>query len=1159
MPTLVSTGQFTIVDVNDGPISNLTPPSELTSVATTPMGGWTTYSGTLSNSSIVNDQVGPNGEYPRILRISGDGTIVGWYHGYKYWFKVDITKAYVTYCWIRKRTANSANLYLGWTNGANYIDNLAGGNDTNPYFISAQNPTTADKWYLCVGVIWPSGYGSGDTGLAGMYDPYTGVRVHDGNEWRHNTAATQQYFRFGYYNNVTAQAATDGFDFIPVGTYCMDGTHPTKEAIMNTVSAAMTAGLSKETYVFPANNDGSVSSYVGSGTQIRVYQGAAELTYDGVGTAKGTWRIASTTPTNITVGSIADSGTFATVADHSAVAAGTDTSTIVYNIAGKTLTGADFTLVNTQTFAKAKAGTNGTRTAVLEMYQWATSAPSSFPSGTSTYTWSTGTFTAPATANSWTLTPGTPSAGQTLYVVRQVYSDSLTASTSSVTWAATSSLPSGAAGTNGTNGTNGQRVGVLEVYQWSATSPTTYPSGTSTYTWATGAFTAPTTPNGWTLLPGAAVSGQTLWGISVSVSDNLTSSTSSATWNSTTPYVVGYAGASFTGNLRTLGSFTTLYGNSSYKSGGTHGVVEGGIVGPRFTGAAYISSSSPNATLGGGWQNFIALDNDDTTFALASQQYSATFVSSGATTGTLQLLKDGSVLSSISITGASASWRLLLTYDGVKVTVYYGTFSASTYSGVSSGMSFYPKVLDFFNNTSSSPTVDIMYGSWSDNSWASVGGVDRPENNATVSDNRIRNADMSNTTTDTWWGTLTRTTGVAANNDPAFFARTTTGAGQGGYINNGVNAPCVAGERMYCNALIRAQTVASNNAIRFNPFFWKADGSFLSQIIAEVPATSTSFTVVKSVFEVPAGAATFTLLIAVLNNTGTYTDIAMPRIGYTEFSADVTSTAQVTCELLSDKTVAADYTGAITSTNLSALLWAPVVVKGGASVKIADGTTYAISNVYGVTGGTGFVLDNTTSSTTKGNITIAAGSTLSDVSGGDLVITVGGVAQPKIAFRLTKDKSAPPTGGGGGAPNVVSWSDGDMISITGTSYQSIVTPVKTLAIASTSETISVLLDLSFDLSGTTAGSATETVKVQYAVASSGSWNDFPAGSVTSTSSTSGYYAGGYDWIEGNPGGIFTTHTKSGLSAGSYDIRVIGLTSTTTRYMTPRGTIYGSVA
>lgn len=188
-------------------------------------------------------------------------------------------------------------------------------------------------------------------------------------------------------------------------------------------------------------------------------------------------------------------------------------------------------------------GANGTRTAVLEMYQWASSAPTLFPSGTSTYTWAAGTFTAPATANGWTLTPGTPAAGQRLYVVRQLFSDSLTTATSAVTWAATSSAPTGAAGTDGSNGANGQRVGILEVYQWAASAPTTFPSGTSTYTWTTGAFTAPSTPNGWSLLPGAPVPGQTLWGISVVVSNAQTSATSTATWNSTTPYPVGAAGS----------------------------------------------------------------------------------------------------------------------------------------------------------------------------------------------------------------------------------------------------------------------------------------------------------------------------------------------------------------------------------------------------------------------------------------------------------------------------------------------------------------------------------------------------------------------------------------------------------------------------------------
>ncbi len=216
-------------------------------------------------------------------------------------------------------------------------------------------------------------------------------------------------------------------------------------------------------------------------------------------------------------------------------------------------------------------GSNGTRTAILEMYQWAASTPSAWPSGSSTYTWATGTFTAPGTPGLWTLTPGAPNAGQTLYVVRQVFSDSLLTATSSVTWTATSSYPSGAAGSNGSNG---QRIGVLEVYQWSTATPTTFPAGTSTYTWATGTFTAPSSPNSWLLNPGTPTAGQKLWGISVAVSDTLTTATSTANWNSTTPYVIGTAGVDGSTGPSGISGLTVVAPNLSHSlPAGSDGVV----------------------------------------------------------------------------------------------------------------------------------------------------------------------------------------------------------------------------------------------------------------------------------------------------------------------------------------------------------------------------------------------------------------------------------------------------------------------------------------------------------------------------------------------------------------------------------------------------------
>lgn len=185
------------------------------------------------------------------------------------------------------------------------------------------------------------------------------------------------------------------------------------------------------------------------------------------------------------------------------------------------------------------AGLNGTRTAVLEMYRWASSVPVTFPAGTSTYTWATGQFTAPATLNSWAITPGAGTAGQTLYVCRQIYADTLTTATTVVTWSTSTAVPDGAAGADGVNGT---RTAFLEVYQWAAATPTGFPSGTSTYTWATGAFTAPGTPNGWSVTPGAAVAGQTLWGCSQRFADTGTSATSVVTWSTSTAYAVGAAG-----------------------------------------------------------------------------------------------------------------------------------------------------------------------------------------------------------------------------------------------------------------------------------------------------------------------------------------------------------------------------------------------------------------------------------------------------------------------------------------------------------------------------------------------------------------------------------------------------------------------------------------
>lgn len=117
----------------------------------------------------------------------------------------------------------------------------------------------------------------------------------------------------------------------------------------------LTAILSNEAHTFTANNAGTVSSYAGSGTTIRLFEGGTELTYDASGTTNGTWKVVAAA-TGITAGAITDGGLHAIVADHSAMSG--DTASISYTITGKRLTGGAISIVAMQTFSKAKMGTD---------------------------------------------------------------------------------------------------------------------------------------------------------------------------------------------------------------------------------------------------------------------------------------------------------------------------------------------------------------------------------------------------------------------------------------------------------------------------------------------------------------------------------------------------------------------------------------------------------------------------------------------------------------------------------------------------------------------------------------------------------------------------------------------------------------------------------
>jgi hypothetical protein len=320
-------------------------------------------------------------------------------------------------------------------------------------------------------------------------------------------------------------------------------------------SNALTALLSNESHTVPANVTGAVTDYTGAAGTMRVFKGSTELFTPDVAFS------ITSNPDTLTASINSTTGAYAVTASGLWADGNRTTSLTLRATVGGVTLDKQFTLTKANTGATGTGtpgddGANGTRTAVLDMYQWAASTPTTFPSGTSTFTWATGQFTAPLTTNGWSLAPPAPVAGQTLYVARQVYVDTGTGATSSVSWTTTTALTIAAAGSHGT------RTGVLELYKWAAAQPTTnFPAGSSTYTWATGQFTAPATLNGWSLTPSAPVQGQTLWAARQVAVDSTTAATTNVTWAATTSYPIAYAATNGTNGTPGARGSLTGYGS----------------------------------------------------------------------------------------------------------------------------------------------------------------------------------------------------------------------------------------------------------------------------------------------------------------------------------------------------------------------------------------------------------------------------------------------------------------------------------------------------------------------------------------------------------------------------------------------------------------------
>jgi hypothetical protein len=149
--------------------------------------------------------------------------------------------------------------------------------------------------------------------------------------------------------------------------------------------------------------------------------------------------------------------------------------------------------------------TTAYNTALPSIYQWTTSStPPTRPSTTSTYTWSTGAYTAPS---GWSTTqPVNTTAGSYLWAITIPLVVPSATVTSTLDWTNTSYAiyvagSNGATGSAGTTGANGLAAITAYLVQSQSLAAPSTPSNT----------TGPTAPSGWSLTAPSVTVGDVLW------------------------------------------------------------------------------------------------------------------------------------------------------------------------------------------------------------------------------------------------------------------------------------------------------------------------------------------------------------------------------------------------------------------------------------------------------------------------------------------------------------------------------------------------------------------------------------------------------------------------------------------------------------------------
>lgn len=198
---------------------------------------WVLNAGSAAPAGPAHDvlmSTGPDG-LPAVVLRATSGTAFGQQGG---WTRqpgdaVDSARPYRLSVWLRVSGDTSGSYYLGTLNTR---DIGAGAPNGNPYFLSGlRSALTPGRWYLLAGYVMPAGHPGPPTGLSGVWDAETGLKVFSGTDQRWETSAETAGWRVYQYYTTAAGAVTD---LAWPAVHLVDGTEPSIASMLASARAA---------------------------------------------------------------------------------------------------------------------------------------------------------------------------------------------------------------------------------------------------------------------------------------------------------------------------------------------------------------------------------------------------------------------------------------------------------------------------------------------------------------------------------------------------------------------------------------------------------------------------------------------------------------------------------------------------------------------------------------------------------------------------------------------------------------------------------------------------------------------------------------------------------------------------------------------------------